>query len=183
MPPPLPTRPDCSRLSTSVHFFGTDNRYLIRHTSVPKCFQGNIRECRFPCSQSCARAATRSRTHISKATSRHPWTSSAAAPQTHHPHHPPFGCHGHVCVFAQRLALAMALPSLQCHCRASYRPLFATYTPIATAGAHGVTVGMMASHIIAVASHQHRLRHMVWYGMVDVCDGCLAAEASRSSFG
>ena len=24
---------------------------------------------------------------------------------------------------------------------------------------------------------------MAWYGTVDVCDGCLAAEASRSSFG
>ena len=24
---------------------------------------------------------------------------------------------------------------------------------------------------------------MAWYGMVDVCDGCLAAEASGSSFG
>ena len=29
-----------------------------------------------------------------------------------------------------------------------------------------------------------RSRHgVVWHGMVDVCDGCLAAEASRSSFG
>ena len=27
------------------------------------------------------------------------------------------------------------------------------------------------------------LARMVWYGMVDVCDGYLAAEASGSSFG
>ena len=29
----------------------------------------------------------------------------------------------------------------------------------------------------------HRGHGMVWYGMVDVCDGYLAAEASGSSFG
>ena len=31
--------------------------------------------------------------------------------------------------------------------------------------------------------HSRVQQNMVWYGMVDVCDGYLAAEASGSSFG
>ena len=41
---------------------------------------------------------------------------------------------------------------------------------------------MRAIFLVFTPSPHSSIR-MVWYGMVDVCDGYLAAEASGSSFG
>ena len=56
--------------------------------------------------------------------------------------------------------------------------------PCAASSLHRVT--MSVSNVIGgtgTMSVSNVIGCMAWHGMVDVCDGCLAAEASGSSFG